>query len=153
MTTRVKIFYPRRIWTTRIPAPKSLPVVLNKYLFFFCNQGIFLGLRYVSLRCNKHRLFHYTNTNGKFYRIGSWMQDNLPKGCMVDPLGSANRPWLRIKIFRCCAKWHAPNTSFPTLPVFIHRNGSASVWIIIVDLGLVVRSEMSLMRKTDVPLW
>ncbi len=22
------------------------------------------------------------------------MQDNLPKGYMVDPLGSANRPWL-----------------------------------------------------------
>jgi len=46
-----------RISATLISAPKGLTVLLNINILFFCNQSIYLDLRYVSWRCDECKKF------------------------------------------------------------------------------------------------
>jgi hypothetical protein len=55
-----EIFYVCRISVSRISAPKRLTVGENKNIFLFSNRNIFLDLRYVSLKCEKHQKFLFT---------------------------------------------------------------------------------------------
>ncbi len=47
----------KQISATRVSAPKSLIVVVNRNIFFSCKLNIFLQLRRVSSRYNNHKKF------------------------------------------------------------------------------------------------
>ncbi len=52
-------FFYCRISATHLSAAKRLSVGVNKNIFFISNPNIFLDLRYVSARCDRHQKFHF----------------------------------------------------------------------------------------------